>query len=88
MHMLGQLNPECKIEFLEWVCREYNPIVEPGNGMTEEPESGQKDSSASYSQMHSRLLKAYCEISYKQITKPVQECALAPQHCNFITHTT
>lgn len=48
---------------------------------------GQKDSSASYSQMHSRLLKAYCEISYKQITKPVRECGLASQHCNFITHT-
>ena len=87
MHMLGQLNPECKIEFLEWVCREYNPIVEPGNGMTEEPESGQKDSSASCSQMHSRLLKAHCELSYKQSAKPVRECGLASQHCNFITRT-
>ena len=41
VHLLGQLNPECKIDFLEWVCREYNPSMEPGNAIAEEPESGQ-----------------------------------------------
>ena len=35
----------------------------------------------------SRLLKAYCEMSYKRGAKPVRECGLASQHCNFITRT-
>ena len=40
MQLLGQLRPECKLEFLEWVHKEYNPRVEPGNGVLEESESG------------------------------------------------
>jgi len=44
VHLLGQVNPECKIEFLEWVCREYNISVGPGNAIMEEPESGWKHS--------------------------------------------
>ena len=40
MQLLGQLRPECKLEFLEWVHMEYNPKVEPGNGTLEESKSG------------------------------------------------
>lgn len=40
MQLLGQLRPECKLEFLGWVHKEYNPKVEPGNGILEESESG------------------------------------------------
>ena len=40
VHLLGQLQPECKLPFLEWVHNEYNPKVDPGNGILEEPEPG------------------------------------------------
>ena len=61
VHLLGQLNPECKIDFLEWVCREYNPSMEPGNAIAEEPESGQ--SASGYSKLHPYSFICLCALN-------------------------
>ena len=29
MNLLGRIEPNAKLKFLEWVCREYNPHYDP-----------------------------------------------------------
>lgn len=31
MGLLGQIKVQNKLQFLEWVCREYNPVITSGN---------------------------------------------------------
>ncbi len=33
--LLGQIKPESKLKFLEWVCHEYNPVISNGCGQNQ-----------------------------------------------------
>ena len=48
--LIGQIRMDSKLKFLEWVCREYNPVISPGDGgrgangvIEEEPEAPGKE---------------------------------------------
>ena len=45
MALVGQIKPESKLKFLEWVHKEYNPVLTPNGGdgvIEEEPEQAGK----------------------------------------------